>query len=122
MHRDPPAVRAHLGDELIEQCPVDVGRSRGPFDRESAERGAQRGDLRRVAVVTELAFVGAVVEQRVRHRREHRDIGTGADRYVHVGAGRGLGPARIEHPNPPAACAVLAQMANRIRQRGAVAV
>ena len=122
VHREPTRVRAHFGDELLEQRPVDVGRGRGAFDCERAERGPQRGDLVRVAMRAQLVLVGAALDQRVCQRAEHRDVGARQHRYVYVGARRGLGPAGIEHPHPPAAGAVLAQIADRIRERGAIAM
>ena len=54
--------------------------------------------------------------------REHRDVGAGPHRYVHVGGRGGFGAPRIEHPHLAARGAVLAQVADRIRERGAVAV
>ena len=47
VHRDPSPVRAHVGDELVEQRGIDVGGRRRPLDREPGERGAQRRDLGR---------------------------------------------------------------------------
>ena len=103
LHRDATRRGAHVGDELFEERDVDVGGGRGPFDRERRERAAQCGDLGGIAMLAKLAFVGAVREQRVRQRAEHGDVGAGPDGNVHVGERRGLGAARIEHPDPTAA-------------------
>ena len=58
----------------------------------------------------------------MRDRAEHRHVGARPDREVRVGEGGGLGAARVEHPHAPAAGAVLADAADRIGERGAVAV
>ena len=122
MHRDASGVRPHIGNELFDQGHVDVGRRRGPLDREPGERGAQRGELPRVAVRAQLTLVRTTLEQRVGQRREHRDVGARPDGHVRVGPRRGFCPAGIEHPHPPAPRAVLAQVADRVGDRGAVAV
>jgi hypothetical protein len=122
VHRDAPRVCAYLVDESLEEQRIDVGGRRGPFDRETAERGTQRGDLTGVAVCAQLVLVGAALEQCVGQRPEHRNVRAGPDGHVHIGARRGLGPTWIEHPDPTAPGAVLAQVADRVRERGAVAV
>ena len=86
----------------------------------SAVRNAR--DLVGIAVLAELALVGAVLEQRVGQRAEHGDVGAGPHGNVLVGERRGLGAARVEHPDPPADGAVVADAPHRIGQRGAVAV
>ena len=66
------------------------------------ERGAQRFELRGIAVLAKLAFVGTLREQRVRQRAENGNVGAGPDGNVHVGEGRGLGAAGVEHPHATA--------------------
>ncbi len=73
-------VRAEIGHESVEQRPVDVGRRRGPFDRESGNRGTQRGELACVAVLSQLALVGTALQQRVRQCAEHGDVRAGSNR------------------------------------------
>ena len=122
LHRDATRRGAHIGDELFEERDIDVGGGRGPFDRERRERAAQCFDLGGMAMLAKLAFVAALREQCVRQRAEHRYVGAGPDGNVHVGERRGLGAARIEHPDTTAGRAVLAHAAHRIRERGAVPV
>ncbi len=86
------------------------------------ERAPQRTHLVGITVLAELVLVGAVGEERVGQRAEHRDVGTGPDGNVRVGECRGLGAPRVEHPHATTRGAVVADASHGIGERGAVAV
>ena len=124
VHRDAArCARARRRRVASSSAAIDVGRRRGPLDRERRERGAQRGDLGRVAMLAQLAA-------RRRPSRAARwptppstatsapgRTGTCTSASAAVSVRRGSST----HTRPPRG-AVLAEVANRIRERGAVAV
>ena len=97
--------------------------ARRPFDRERRERGPQRGDLGGSQCSRQLALVGAVAEQRARATAPSTATsapgrtGTCTSASAAVSVRRGSST----HTRPPPA-AVLAEVADRVGQRGAVAV
>ena len=88
----------------------------------ASNAAAQRDDLVGVTVIAQLIGIGAVGKERGGDRAEDRDVAPGSYGEVLVGRRGGFGPTGVEDPDPTAATAVLAQVPDRIGQRGAVTV
>ena len=97
--------------------------ARGALDREAARARRAAPRPRSASQCSRSSRSSAPsFEQRVGQRAEHGDVGAGPHGHVHVGDAPRSRCGGDRAPTPARRRAVLAQMADRIRERGAVAV
>jgi hypothetical protein len=99
-----------LARQRADRAGLDAGRGRREFRREARQQRRQRREVPRVRLQGIRAHE-ALVEQHVQQREQQRRVAAGADEVVTVGELGRLAAARVDHHQPPAACAQFLQSA-----------